>query len=135
MPIKRPTTLEEAREMIEYKQVGDYLLPTFDISDEDKKPLGRWGMKRNKFLKTYKNGVFHEVWKLTGTLTPHLHEVDKRAEEMYDILMEQMKKAEGVTEDLKRKEQMKWVGMMNSIAHRVEEIVLNDIIYEEITSL
>ena len=130
MPIKKPETLEEVREMIEYKQVGDYLLPTFDIPEEDKKPIGRWGIKRDKFLKTYKSGAFRNALKAEGTLISHLQETNKRAEEMYELLIEQTKKAEGVTEELKGKDQMKWVGMMNSIAHRVEEFVLNEVVYE-----
>lgn len=66
---------------------------------------------------------------LDGKLEAHLKEIGEAAEEMSDRLVDQMKKAEGVTEKLKAENQMEWVGRMNSIRSRVEEIVLNDLIY------
>ena len=66
---------------------------------------------------------------LDGKLEAHLKEIGEADEEMFDRLVEQMKKAEGVTEKLKAENQMEWVGRMNSIRSRAEEIVLNDLIY------
>ena len=66
---------------------------------------------------------------LTGTLEPHLVEIGESAQAMFDRLVEQMKKAEGVTEQLKAADQMKWVGRMNSICNRAEEIVFSELVY------
>lgn len=66
---------------------------------------------------------------LDGNLEDHLKEIGEAAEKMFDRLVDQMKKAEGVTEKLKAENQMEWVGRMNSIRSRAEEIVLNDLIY------
>jgi hypothetical protein len=66
---------------------------------------------------------------LTGTLEPHLKEIGKSAQAMFDRLVEQMKKAEGVTEQLKAADQMEWVGRMNNIRQRAEEVVLSELIY------
>ena len=66
---------------------------------------------------------------LTGTLEPHLAEIGESAQAMFDRLVEQMKKAEGVTEQLKAADQMEWVGRMNSIRSRAEEIVFSELVY------
>ena len=66
---------------------------------------------------------------LTGTLEPHLAEIGESAQAMFDRLVEQMKKAEGVTEQLKAENQMEWVGRMNSIRSRAEEVVFSELVY------
>ena len=66
---------------------------------------------------------------LTGTLEPHLEGIGESAQAMFDRLMEQMKKAEGVTEQLKTTDQMEWVGRMNNIRQRAEEIVFSELVY------
>lgn len=66
---------------------------------------------------------------LNGTLNRHLEEVDRQAQKMLDDLTEQMKALNGVTEQLKSEDQMRWVQMMNSIRHSAEEVILNDLIY------
>lgn len=79
-------------------------------------------------LREHRNGIYTGMF-LDGKLEAHLKEIGEAAEEMFDRLVEQMKKAEGVTEHLKAENQMEWVGRMNSIRSRAEEIVLNDLIY------
>ena len=66
---------------------------------------------------------------LTGTLEPHLEEIGESARAMLDRIVEQMKKAEGVTEQLKAADQMEWVGRMNSIRSRAEEVVFSELVY------
>ena len=66
---------------------------------------------------------------LTGKLDEHLKEIGDTAQEMFDQLVEQMKKVEGVTEQLKAEKQMEWVGRMNSICNRAEEVVLSELVY------
>lgn len=90
--------------------------------------IGVWGEKRLKFLKTHRNGIYMGML-LSDTLWEHLTDIDRQANEMMELLVRQMKEAEGVTENLKARDQMEWVGRMNSIHARAREIVLNELIY------
>ena len=106
--------------------------------DDDRNPHGgrkrrknmynRFAEKRRRYLREHRDGIYTGML-LTGKLDDHLKEIGDTAQEMFDRLVVQMKKAEGVTERLKAENQMEWVGRMNSIRSRAEEIVLNDLIY------
>ena len=84
----------------------------------------RFAKMRHRYLREHRNGIYTGMF-LDGKLEDHLKEIGEAAEEMFDRLVEQMKKAEGVTEKLKAENQMEWVGRMNSIRSRAEEIVLH----------
>lgn len=88
----------------------------------------RFAEKRRRYLREYRDGIYTEML-LTGKLDEHLKEIGDTAQEMFDQLVEQMKKAEGVTERLKTENQMEWVGRMNSICSRAEEVVLSELVY------
>ena len=88
----------------------------------------RFAKMRHRYLREHRTGIYTGMF-LDGKLEAHLNEIGEAAEEMFDRLVEQMKKAEGVTEKLKAENQMEWVGRMNSIRSRAEEIVLHDLIY------
>ena len=88
----------------------------------------RFAAARRRYLRTHMDGIYTGML-LTGALEPHLKEIGESAQAMFDRLMEQMKKAEGVTEQLKASDQMEWVGRMNSIRNRAEEIVFSELIY------
>ena len=88
----------------------------------------RFAEKRRRYLREHKDGIYTGML-LTEKMDAHLKEIGESAQEMFDRLVEQMKKDEGVTEKLKAENQMEWVGRMNSIRSRAEEIVLNDLIY------
>ena len=88
----------------------------------------RFAEMRRKYLREHRNGIYTGMF-LDGKLEAHLKEIGDAAEEMFGRLVEEMKRAEGVTEQLKAENQMEWVGRMNSIRSRAEEIVLNDLIY------
>lgn len=88
----------------------------------------RFAEKRRRYLREYGDSIYTGVL-LTGNLDEHLKEIGDTAQEMFDQLVEQMKKAEGVTEQLKAENQMEWVGRMNSIRSRVEEVVLSELVY------
>ena len=81
-----------------------------------------------QYLKENKPSVVN-VMRMKGTLKSYLREIDDQAEGTLFQLVKQMAKDEGVTEELKRREQMKWVGLMNNIRNRAEEIVLGEVIY------
>lgn len=113
---------------ISYTLVGDYYIPDLKLPETENKPIGIWGRKRLAYLKEHKKFLFNQLvlsWKLNS----HLAEINEQATEMLDRLTEQMEKAEGVTEQLKSENQMEWVGRMNSIRNRAEEIVNAELIY------
>ena len=109
-----------------YHWEGDYLIP--DLEAPEAPRIGKYGTMRHQYLRTNHRGIFDGML-LEGSLNPHLEQIDREANEMMERLTEQMAKAEGVTEQLKAEDQMAWVGAMNNIKARAEEIVLNDLIY------
>ena len=88
----------------------------------------RFAEKRRRYLREYRDGIYTGML-LTVNLDEYLKEIGDTAQEMFDQLVEQMKKAEGVTERLKAENQMEWVGRMNSIRSRAEEVVLSELVY------
>ena len=88
----------------------------------------RFAEKRRRYLREYRDGIYTGML-LTGKLDEHLKEIGDTAQEMFDQLVEQMKKAEGVTERLKTENQMEWVGRMNSIRSRADETILSELVY------
>ncbi len=116
---------------ITYRQVGDYQIPNITLPPEEAKiELGIWGMRHKDYLMKNKRVLFN-IMLTKGTLYQYLAEVDKQAEDMFFRLIDDMSKAEGVTEQLKAENQMEWVCRMNNIKARVREIVLCKIIYNE----
>ena len=88
----------------------------------------RFSEKRRRYLREHKDGIYTGML-LTGKLDSHLKEVGESAQILFDRIIDEMKTAECVTEKLKAENQMEWIGRMNSIRSRAEEIVLNDLIY------
>ena len=114
---------------ITYRQVGDYLIPNLSIPPEEANIcLGKWGMLHKEHLEKHKPIIFATL--LTqGKLYQHCAEVEKQARDMFDALVEQMKDAEGVTEQLKAQNQWEWVQRMETVQHRANEIVCIELIY------
>ncbi len=113
---------------ITYREVNGYLIPNLKLPPEEADiRLGKWGMMHKTYLGNNKK-VFFNTLLMQGKLYQHCAEVEKQAREMYDTLIEQMKKAEGVTEELKENNQMEWIAMTNNIRSKATEIVIHDII-------
>ena len=112
-------------EILTYHWEGDYLIP--DLIPPESPHIGIWGERRRQFLRAVKRPIYTGML-FSGTLNAHLEEIDRTAEEMLDRLLAQMAEREGVTEQVKAEDQMKWVRRMNSIRHRAEEIVRKDLI-------
>lgn len=108
-----------------YRQEGDYLLPNIEAPDSPQ--IGIWGQRRLQYLRTNKR-VLYATMLMGDTLNNHLEEVNKSAEEMFDLLIVQMKAQENITEELKAKNQLEWVQRMNNIRNRVSEIVCKELI-------
>ena len=93
-----------------------------------KRMYNRFAEMRRRYLREHRDGIYTGML-LTGKLDEHLKEIGDTAQEMFDRLVAQMKDAEGVTERLKAENQMEWVGRMNSIRSRAEEVVLSELVY------
>ena len=115
---------------ITYFKCGDYCIPDLVLSEEEKQPIGKYGRMRKRYLKEHHPAIYSELL-LTEKLYPHLLEIDEACEGRVELLVLQMAKSEGVTEALKAADQMAWVGKMNSIRNRAEEIVLHELVYAE----
>ena len=94
------------------------------------KGVGIWGQRHYQYLKETKPSVIG-VMRMNGNLIPYLQSVDEQANEICFQLVKQLAKQESVTEELKRRDQMAWVGAMNNIRNRAEEIILQELIYGE----
>ena len=113
---------------ITYRTVGDYRIPNITLPAEASKSLSLWELKRKDYLMKHKRVQFNNML-MNGTLWTHLAEVDEQTSDMFSRLVEQMKVAEGITEQLKADDQMEWVARMNNIEARAREIVNSELIY------
>lgn len=112
---------------ITYSKYGDYYLPDLAISEKEPATYGRFGRMRLQYLKEHRRATYINL-KTSGQLTQHLNEIDREANKMLRLLIEQMALAQGITEQLKAENQMAWVGAMNNIRSIVEEILVRAII-------
>ena len=111
-----------------YIRVGDYFIPDLVLDDAPEYQIGKYGRMRERYLKEHRRAAYAEM-KLSGKLDEHLAEIDQTCNERMDTIIAQMKEREGVTEALKASDQMAWVGAMNNIRSRAEEIVLSEVVY------
>lgn len=110
-----------------YICVGDYYIPNLKLAEQPDKPIGKYGRMRRRYLKEYRPVLYNSLL-LSEKLYPHLLEIDEAANARMDILMPQLMKAVGVTEELKATDQMKWVGLVNACRTQAEELVLTELI-------
>ena len=115
---------------ISYRRVGDYNIPNLTLPPEEANiMLGKWGLLHKDYLFNHKKVLFTTL--LTqGKLYQYCAEIENQARAMIDTLVEQMKVAEGVTEQLKEENQMEWIQSMGNIEARAKEFVINDIIFK-----
>lgn len=111
-----------------YKQNGDYFLPDLGLTEAEQKPLGKYGRMRLQYLEQDRPGLYTRLI-LSGKLMEHLQEIETTAQTRLDSLMSLLTKQNGVTEELKAKDQMAWVAQMNSLKHQAEELILSELIY------
>lgn len=112
---------------IDYILVGDYYIPDLKLPEENR-PIGRYGRLHREYLKQEHPARYSSLI-LTGKLWTYLADLNEQAEERLDLIIKQMKAAKGVTEELKARNQLEWVGRMNNIRNRAEEIIKNELIY------
>lgn len=113
-----------------YELIGDYYIPVLTLSSEEQRPIGKWGRMHRDYLKEHRPILFNDLI-LSGQLWTYLAELNEQAQHRLQLIIRQMQEAESVTEELKAVDQMAWVGAMNSIQSRAEEIILREMIYGE----
>ena len=111
-----------------YERDGDYYIPCLKLPDEEQVEIGVWGQRRLEYIKHHRKG-FYTSLVIGCELNRYLADINKQAEEMFDILVLQYKTAEGITEQLKADNQMQWVCKMNSLRDRINEIIYTELIY------
>ena len=115
---------------ITYREVNGYLIPNLKLPPEEANiRLGKWGVMYKDYLEKHKKVVFSSLL-AEGKLYQHCAEAENQANKMFDMLVEQMKMAEGVTEELKEENQMEWVLRMGNIEARAREVVNNEIVFK-----
>ena len=120
--------ITDSKTGIDYTLCGEYYLPDCSLPAEEEIPIGVWGQRHAAFLKTHQRGVYNEFL-VCGKLQSYLTQIDRNAQEMFDLLVRQLAEREGVTETLKAENQMEWVQRMNSIRNRATEIVNQELLY------
>ena len=113
---------------ITYTRQGDYLLPNLLPPQEPQIPLGKYALMRRRFLQQSRKVAYTNLL-TTGQLHSHLMEIEQTARNRIEQIVSQMAQAEGVTEELKATDQMKWVGLMNNFRAAAEEQILQELIY------
>ena len=118
--------ITDERTGIRYELIGDYYYPCLIV--EKSPPLSKYGQLRQRYLREHKRIMYFNLL-ISGKLYEHLAEIDTSTCNMAEYLIKEMALKQGVTEELKATDMMRWVGLMNNIRACVDEIVLNDIVY------
>lgn len=113
---------------ISYTRIGDYLLPDLKLEDKERYNIGKYGLLKLEYLKKNKRGLYTELL-MKDKLNKYLHDIDITLIEKEQSLIKELTEKENVTEELKSSNQMLWIGKMNNIKNRVEEIILKEYIY------
>lgn len=112
-----------------YVRQGDYFIPCLILpAEKGNKPIGVWGQRHKRYLQEHKRATYATLL-TSGKLNSYLADIDEQAEELFSRLVKQIAEREGVTEQLKAENQMKWIGLTNNIRSRVIEIVNAKLIY------
>lgn len=114
-----------------YELHRDYYLPCLVIPEEEVHTIGIWGRKHQQYLREHRPIIYSDLV-LSGKLYGYLADIDIQARNKLDLLVTQLAEKEGINECLKAQDQLAWVGAMNNIRNRAEEIVLNELIYGEV---
>ena len=112
---------------IEYVRDGDYYIPNLTVPDNKTYNIGKYGRMHAKFIKENHRTIY-TMKMLNGTWLAYLEEIGTSAREMVDMLIKDMAVKQGITEELKAKDQMAWVTAMNNIRHSAEEIVMKEVV-------
>ena len=112
---------------IEYVKIGDYYIPNLTVPQQQY-TIGKYGSLHKKFIKEHHN-AFYSLLLVNGTLLEYLEKIDTKAKSEVDRLITELADKQGVTEQLKATDQMKWVGMMNNIKAQAEKFIYTNMLY------
>ena len=113
-----------------YELIGDYYIPVLTLPSDEQRPIGKWGRMHRDYIKERRSILFDDLV-LSGQLWTYLADLNEQAQKRLSLIVDQMKATEGMTEEVKAANQLAWVGAMNSIRNRAEEIILREMIYGE----
>ena len=113
---------------ISYTEICDYLLPDLKLEDKERFNIGKYGLLKLEYLKNNKRGLYPELL-MKDKLNEYLHDIDINLMDKEQNLIKELAEKENINEDLKSSNQMLWIGKMNNIKNRVEEIILKEYIY------
>ena len=111
-----------------YERQGDYLIPCIALPTEEEQPIGTWGQRHLDYLKQYHKVTYTNLL-TSGRLNAYLADINRQAQERFERLIEGMKQAQGITEQLKSENALEWLGRMNNIRACAREIVNEEIIF------
>jgi len=111
-----------------YEKQGNYLIPCLTLPPEKENVIGVWGLRHLRYLKEYRRVTYTNLL-TSGRLNAYLADIDRQAQERFETLTEQMKQAQGITEQLKAENALEWVQRMNNVKACAREIVEREIIY------
>ena len=111
-----------------YERQGDYLIPCLTIPAEEEQAIGIWGQRHLDYLKQYRKVTYTNLL-TSGRLNAYLADINRQAQERFERLIEGMKQAQGITEQLKAENALEWTGCLNNIRACAREIVEKEIIF------
>ena len=111
-----------------YTQNGDYLIPDLSLSEQPQTPLGKYGRMRKNYLKEHRPVLWNSLL-LSEKLYPHLREIEEAANNRLELMMPELMKSAGATEELKASDPMKWAGLMNTLKAQAEEVILAELVF------
>ena len=111
-----------------YTRCGDCYIPDLKLSEQPEAPIGKYGRMRQRYLKEHRPSLYSSLI-LSKKLYPHLLEIDRAARERMDAMLPRMMEAAGVTEELKARDPMAWVGLMNTLKAQIDELILCELVY------
>ena len=114
---------------IHYTLHGDCYFPDLDLPDSPRQTIGRYGRMRKAYLEEHRPGLYERLL-LSGKLYDHLEETDQVCRDRMERMIAQMAEAEGINEKMKASDQLGWISQMNSIRHRVEEMLLAELVFD-----
>ncbi len=125
---KLKQTIIDERTGIEYRLVGDFYIPNLSIKQEEKIILNKYGRLRLNYLRTHKKAEY-SIMLIDGTINKHLKEIQETAQDRVNLIIEELKAKNNLTEEMKNTDMLYWVGTMNAIKQQAEEIILTELIY------
>ena len=111
-----------------YTMQGDYRLPNLTVEVTDTRPIGVWGQRRLHYLKHHRKVLYYNLL-TSGKLQSHLADIEEQAQDLFFRIVKEYAENEGIAEQLKATDQMKWVQKMNNIRERVTEVIYKDVVF------